>query len=121
MKNILNILNATVLFMIVFLGVLLSPPLAVEASGDPAKGKAIYEKNCMVCHGPQGKGDGPAGKALQPPAADLTSAASKKKSEAELMQVVENGRTGTAMSPYKNQLSQTELNDLLAYVLTLRK
>ena len=116
-----NILNAMVLFMIVFLGLLLSQPRAVEASGDPAKGKAIYEKHCMVCHGPQGQGDGPTGRLLKPPAADFTSALSKKKSEADLLQTVENGKVGTAMVPWKSQLSQAELNDLMGYVMTLRK
>ena len=81
------------------LGLLMWTAPAIAGSGDPAKGKAVYEKHCLVCHGLQGKGDGPAGKMLKPPAADLTSAASKKKSEAELKQVVENGKAGTAMSP----------------------
>lgn len=115
-----NIPFATVLFMIVCLG-LFSQPHTVVASGDPVKGKAIYEKNCIACHGPQGKGDGPAGKVITPPAADFTSAASKKKSEAELMQVIENGKPGTAMISWKSQLSQAELNDLIGYVMTLRK
>ena len=116
-----NILNVTVLLMIVFLGLLLSQPRVVEATGDPTKGKAIYEKHCMVCHGPQGQGDGPTGRLLKPPAADFTSAMSKKKSEADLMQTVENGKPGTAMAPWKTQLSQPELNDVIGYVMTLRK
>ena len=94
---------------------------AVEASGDAGKGKALYDKHCLVCHGPQGKGDGPAGRTLKPPAADFTSPSSMKKSEAELMQVVENGKSGTAMVPWKGQLSAAELNDLMSYVMTLRK
>ncbi len=116
-----SMLYTMVLLMMVFLGLLLSQPRAVDASADPVKGKAIYEKNCIACHGSQGKGDGPAGKVIQPPAADFTSAASKKKSEAELMQVVENGKPGTAMVPWKAQLSQAELNDVIEYVMTLRK
>jgi mono/diheme cytochrome c family protein len=120
-RRMKNILNATMPFVMVFLGLSLSQPRAVEASGDPAKGKAIYEKHCMVCHGPQGKGDGPTGRLLKPPAADFTSAISKKKSEADLLQTVENGRPGTAMVPWKTQLSQPELNDVIGYVMTLRK
>lgn len=91
------------------------------AAGDPAKGKALYEKYCVACHGAQGKGDGPAGRMLKPPAADFTSAASKKKPEAELTQVIENGKPGTGMGPWKGQLSQAELGDLIGYVMTLRK
>ncbi len=91
------------------------------AAGDPAKGKGLYEKYCVACHGAQGKGDGPAGRMLKPPAADFTSAASRKKPESEFTQVIENGKPGTAMGPWKGQLSQAELGDLIGYVMTLRK
>ena len=87
----------------------------------PQEEKALYEKHCMACHGPQGKGDGPTGKMLTPPAADFSSAVSKKKSEAELREVIENGKPGTAMGPWKNQLAPTDLNNVLGYVTTLRK
>ncbi len=106
---------------VLILGSLAWATSGVAASGDPAKGKALYENNCLVCHGPQGKGDGPSGKVLKPPAADLTSAASKEKSEADLRQVIENGRPGTGMGPWKTQLKQSQLNDLMEYVMTLRK
>jgi len=118
MKNVPYIM---VVFTSAVLGLLLTGPHLGAAAGDPAKGKALYEKHCVACHGPQGKGDGPAGKVITPPAADFTSAASKKKSEADLLQTVENGRPGTAMAPWKTQLSQPELNDVIGYVLTLRK
>jgi mono/diheme cytochrome c family protein len=93
----------------------------LEAAGDPANGKALYEKHCMACHGPQGKGDGPAGKMLKPPAADFTSAESKKRSEADLRQLVEKGKPGTAMGPWKPQLSDADVNDVLVYLSTFRK
>jgi cytochrome c6 len=116
-----SVLYATIVFTILLLGLLLVEPRPLGAAGDLAMGKAIYEKLCVACHGPQGKGDGPAGKVLKPPAADFTSPASKTKSEADLRQVVENGKPGTAMGPWKSQLSQAELNDLMGYVMTLRK
>ena len=112
---------AAVLCASVLLGSLLSHLRTVDAASNPAKGKTLYEKHCLVCHGPQGKGDGPAGKALKPPAADLTSAESVKKSEGDLRQVIEQGKSGTAMGPWKSQLSQAELGDLMSYVLTFRK
>jgi mono/diheme cytochrome c family protein len=31
-----------------------------------SKGEAIYKKNCQMCHGATGMGDGPAGKRLNP-------------------------------------------------------
>lgn len=101
--------------------VLLSQAPEADAAGDAAKGKPIYEKHCLVCHGPQGKGDGPTGTLVKPPAADFTAEASKKKSEAELRGTVELGRPGTAMGPWKGLLSPADLGDVLAYVMTLRK
>lgn len=103
------------------LGLLMWGTPAIADSADASKGKTVYEKHCLVCHGPEGKGDGPAGRMLKPPAADFTSAASKKKSKADFMQIVETGKPGTAMGPWKSQLSQPELNDLIEYVMTLRK
>ena len=80
----MNFRSAMLFCLVVSLGLIFVRPLPLEAAGDSAKGKAVYEKYCMACHGPQGKGDGPAGKLLKPPAADFTSPASKTKSEADL-------------------------------------
>lgn len=95
--------------------------LASAAGGDAAKGKSIYQAKCGTCHGPEGKGDGPLGKKLKPPAVNFTSAESKKKSESELLAVIQNGKPKTAMVAWKKQLSEAEIQDLLTYVLTLRK
>lgn len=91
------------------------------ADGDAAKGKAIFQAKCVACHGPQGKGDGPIGSKLKPPAPDFTSATSKAKSEDELRNIIENGVPKTSMVAWKKQFSESELQDVLAYVLTLRK
>ncbi len=37
-----------------------------------ARGAELYQTFCSVCHGKQGKGDGPAGAALKPRPANLT-------------------------------------------------
>jgi ABC-2 type transport system ATP-binding protein len=42
--------------------------------GDPTRGAALYVQYCATCHGAGGKGDGPAGMALNPKAADHTDA-----------------------------------------------
>ena len=95
--------------------------VAYVAGGDARKGKAVYEKSCVLCHGPQGRGDGPVGKTINPPAADFTSAASKGKTDAELLATIETGRPPTAMVGWKGQLSEAEIQDVLAYVKSLRQ
>lgn len=94
---------------------------AVYAAGDPAKGQTIYQAKCIICHGPQGKGDGPIRPQLKPPAGDFTKAESIKKAVDELRHTIENGKPNTAMVAWKSQLSAGEIDDVLAYVLTLRK
>ena len=44
---------------------------------DPASGKAMYASYCAACHGPTGKGDGPAASELKVPPVDLTQLAKK--------------------------------------------
>jgi high-affinity iron transporter len=46
-------------------GVLLFPVLNSRAD-DYDQGKNIYENNCQMCHGANGKGDGPAAAAFSP-------------------------------------------------------
>ncbi|MGZ6316230.1 MAG: c-type cytochrome [Anaerolineales bacterium] len=41
-------------------------------STSPASGKEMYTNYCAVCHGTEGKGNGPAADALKIPPADLT-------------------------------------------------
>jgi mono/diheme cytochrome c family protein len=44
---------------------------------DPTSGKAMYANYCAACHGPAGKGDGPAASELKVPPVDLTQLAKK--------------------------------------------
>jgi mono/diheme cytochrome c family protein len=77
--------------------VLAVPVLAQQAkptiSKEPIKpisdvsGIATFNAYCTVCHGPAGTGDGPAGKALTKPPADLTQLAKKNNGKFPAMQV----------------------------------
>jgi len=93
------------------------PSLQKNDKGNPINGEVIYNTSCTNCHGSQGKGDGPIGQSLIPPAADLT--ATGKKSEKELLDVIRNGRPGTAMPSWKENLSDAEVHDVLSYIQTL--
>jgi mono/diheme cytochrome c family protein len=49
---------------------------AVQQS-DPSSGKAMFTSYCAACHGPAGKGDGPAASELKVAPTDLTQLAKK--------------------------------------------
>jgi len=99
-------------------GVVLVVVSAVFA-GDPANGKAIYEKNCVICHGAQGRGDGPGAAMVRPKPTNFASPESRKKSDAELLKTIESGSPGTPMAPWKEALSPQQIQDVLAYVRSL--
>ena len=67
-----------------------------------AHGKAVYQNNCAICHGPGGLGDGPAGKSLVPPPRDLVEGKWKQGvgNEKDLFDVVQKGLPGTSMAPF---------------------
>lgn len=119
--SVIGILCTTALLLGLAVGA--GPRIAPAADGDAAKGKALYagKGGCVNCHGPGGRGDGPAGKMLVPPPADLTGPKTKAKSDAELLKTIREGRSGTAMAAFKGQLSEQEIRDLLAYVRSLGK
>ena len=61
-------MNTGLLLMVVILStpeVLANPPLAYE-------GRRLYVSYCMLCHGPEGKGDGPLAKVMEIKPADLS-------------------------------------------------
>lgn len=41
-------------------------PVEPPAPADPARGASLFAANCASCHGPEGRGDGPAGLSLKP-------------------------------------------------------
>lgn len=67
-----------------------------------AKGKTIYEKQgqCIHCHGIEGKGDGLAGKVLNPSPRDFTNPNfHRSRTDGEMFWVIKYGSKGTGMMP----------------------
>lgn len=68
-----------------------------------AKGKEIYLSQCMACHGAEGKGNGPAGAALNPTPRDFTSGLWKQGgTPAQVFKTVSDGMAGTPMPPFES-------------------
>lgn len=68
-----------------------------------AYGGKLYQTNCALCHGPEGKGDGPAGAGLNPKPRNLVEG---KWTQGEGLvahfNVVTNGIPGTSMASFKH-------------------
>jgi len=88
-------------------------------AADVAKGKAIYEKQCALCHGRAGKGDGPVAKSLNPAPTSFSSKEMIGHLDERHRKVMVEGK-GT-MPSFTGQLSQQEIDDVLAYTRTLAK
>jgi mono/diheme cytochrome c family protein len=80
-------------------------------------GKTIYQKRCKVCHGVQGNAKSFAANALHPPPRNFTSAKSKQElSRQRMIRSVTEGRPGTAMMAWKNNLSVREIQAVVDYI-----
>ncbi|HYN88529.1 MAG TPA: c-type cytochrome, partial [Ardenticatenaceae bacterium] len=101
------------------------PPGADLPSDAPA-GRRIYAEHCVVCHGPDGRGNGAAAPSLIPRPRDFTLGQFKYKStppgqppsDADLVRVVSNGLVSSAMPYWSDILSEAEIREVVAYVKT---
>ena len=92
---------------------------AAGRADDVTNGKEIYEKRCGLCHGPDGRGDGPAGMVLEPPPTDLATADYwETRTPEQVRDAIVKGKPGTAMVPF-GQLSSREIDSLLSYIRSL--
>jgi len=86
-----------------------------------ARGAAIFQQNCELCHGVRGDGKGLRSSNLTAPPRDLTSAAwAKTTTPRRLYFTIQEGLAGTPMPAWK-ALSGSETWDLVAYVMSLSK
>ena len=81
-------------------------------------GAEIFRRQCTVCHGNEGKGDGRAAVAFNPPPTDLTDADHMGQlSDEELLALIGNGRA--AMPAFATLLNPEELRAVTGYVRSL--
>ncbi len=94
--------------------------LEALAHGNREAGRGLYNEKCWPCHGPTGRGNGPAAAALKPPPADFTDPdLVVARTGSRLYQALTVGVPGTAMAPQK--LSEKEKFDLIAYLRSLTR
>jgi cytochrome c6 len=95
----------------------LSFMLASVALHAQASGADTYKAKCQMCHGADGMGATPAGKAMK--AIPFTDPEILKKSDADLIAATTNGKG--KMPAYKGKLSDADIKATITYIHTLQK
>ena len=89
-------------------------------------GEQVYQRRCLGCHGPQGKGNGPAARFLDPQPRDFTKGIFKFRStsrrnslptDLDLFVTITRGLWGTAMPPWYS-LSEQKRLAVIQYIKT---
>ena len=112
MKPKTQFFGISIVFSLVFLG--LSPIPEIQNFG-----KTVYEKHCLSCHGPEGRGDGPEAKDLTIKPTNFHSSESRMKTDEELFSKVVWGGVYSPMHGWGTRLSQQEIQYVVWYIRLL--
>jgi mono/diheme cytochrome c family protein len=104
MKNLTKAVLTVLAFTLVF---------STRSLADSA---ADYKAKCAACHGPDGKGDTSMGKMMK--IRDLGSADVQSQSDADLTNIITNGKG--KMPKYDGKLTADQINGLVKYIRTLK-
>jgi mono/diheme cytochrome c family protein len=80
-----------------------------------SRGKELYTINCVICHGSQGKGDGPIAAFIVNPPADLTRDAVSSLSDGSIFLTISRGIEGR-MPNLNENLTVRERWDVVNYI-----
>ena len=90
---------------------MVTPAFAQDSGAD------LYKAKCAMCHGAEGLGATPAGKAMK--AVSFKDPAVIKAPDAELIAAVKNGKN--KMPPNVGKLTDPQIKSVVAYIRTLQK
>lgn len=107
-------MKLTRIAMVVMAAVLLMSTVPVAQAQDDAA--ALYKSKCQVCHGPDGKGDTPAGKKMG--VKDFHDPEVAKASDADLFKITKEGKG--KMPAYNGKLTDDQIKSLVKYIHTLK-
>ncbi|HUG56264.1 MAG TPA: c-type cytochrome [Candidatus Limnocylindrales bacterium] len=85
-----------------------------------ARGRELYLANCAICHGPEGRGDGPQAFLLNPRPVDLQLHVPQH-APGEVFYWISEGIQGTAMPAWKGTLSETERWSIVRFLYDLAR
>ena len=98
---------------------LLSAPANAADGSDTAsaRGRALFDTYCVLCHGTAGKGDGRAASLQKVRPSDLTASS---RSDDYKVKIISNGgasmNRSQSMPPWKTVLSQQQIADVVVYL-----
>ena len=107
-----------VVFIIIFVGYAFGIGNSLAAEPD---GKTLYVKSCQMCHAVDGKGNAQLaiGMKIDPARINLIDEETAKKTDADLMKVVQSGNGN--MKGFKDKLNNKEIAAIVKYVRFLKK
>ncbi len=83
-----------------------------------AIGAKIFAERCVACHGEEGRGDGPAAAALDPPPSNLHADHVHAQTDGSMFWTIKEGSPGTAMPPWEDVLTDEEIWHLVNFIHT---
>lgn len=91
-----------------------------------AEGEKLFKAQCISCHGEKADGDSAIGKALKPPAANLTTAEFQNGVNDDYIfwRITVGGAggpEGSGMTPFKDTLNEEQRWQVVAFVRSLKK
>jgi mono/diheme cytochrome c family protein len=88
------------------------------AAGDPAAGKAVFDKSCKTCHGATGVANPNITKMMKVDIKDLDSPEIQKMSDADFKTTITEGKG--KMKPVRS-VAGKDIDNVVAYVRSLKK
>ena len=92
-------------------------PAPAPASAQIEAGRKIYNFRCYFCHGYSGNAQTVAASFLTPPPLDFTRADASRMTPSHIVSVLREGKPGTAMKPFRNILTDMEMEQVAAFVV----
>jgi mono/diheme cytochrome c family protein len=105
-------------------GAVFADDAGLVLNGDASKGKSTYRLMCFPCHGEKGAGNGPAAVALNPkPDSFADPVVAARMTPEWTYHIMKEGGVAHGkskqMAPMSSALTETQLIDVTAYVMTL--